>query len=119
VRQAFLNTRRKFGEYKKTVTPARGETVNPLNNPSANEEKNMRKTLSIIVLVLALCCPISAGIIHNPAPAPTPASVVQESADDATLNGEMATPGIMHNPGVSDVLAEAALDLLAVLPTLL
>ena len=81
----------------------------------------MRKTLSVAVLVLALCCPVSAGIIHNPAPEPPPApsSAMQEPMNDATLNGEMHTPGIMHNPSVSDILTETALDLLAVLPALL
>jgi len=44
---------------------------------------------------------------------------MQESADEATLNGEMPTPGEMHTPGLSDILTETALDLLAVLPALL
>lgn len=76
----------------------------------------MRKPLSVAVLVLTFCCPVSAGIIHNPAPEPpppAPASAVQEPTDDATLNGEI------HTPGLSDILTETALDLLAVLPALL
>jgi hypothetical protein len=38
---------------------------------------------------------------------------VQEPTRDATLNGVMPTPG------VSDILTKTALDLLAVLPSLL
>jgi hypothetical protein len=81
----------------------------------------MRKTLSVAVLVLAFCCPVSAGIIHNPAPEPPPAptSPMQEPTNDATLNGEIATPGEMHTPGLSDTLTETAWELLAVLPALL
>lgn len=85
----------------------------------------MRKSLSVAVLVLALCCPVSAGIIHNPAPQPTPASPMQEPTDDVTLNGIMHnpgimhTPGIIHTPGVSESLARLGLDLLAVLPSIL
>jgi hypothetical protein len=79
----------------------------------------MRKPVCVAALMLALCLPALAGEIPNP-PAPQPQGVtVAEPTDDATLNGEMHTPGIIHNPGVSDILAEAALDLLAVLPTLL
>ncbi len=68
----------------------------------------MRKTLSAAVLVLALCCPVAAGIIHNPEPEPSPASATQEP-----LAG-----GDMPN-GAADNLTEIALDLLSVLPSLL
>ncbi len=75
----------------------------------------MRKTLGTALLVVAFYCPVAAGIMHNPAPTPppAPASEVQEPTDDAAVNGEI------HTPGVSDILAETALDLLAVLPALL
>ena len=87
----------------------------------------MRKSLSVTVLVLALCCPVSAGIIHNPAPAPPPPSTspMQEPVDGATVNGEMTTPpGEIHTPGemhtgASGSLAQVALDLLAILPSIL
>lgn len=76
----------------------------------------MRKSLSVVVLVLAFWCPVPAGIMHNPAPAPvqspTPMSAVQEPSDDTTLTGEM------HTPGVSETLAEAVSELMAVLPAL-
>lgn len=79
----------------------------------------MRKTLMTAALLLAFSCPALAGEVHTP-PAPQPQGVtVAEPADGAALNGEMHTPGIIHNPGVSDILAETALDLLAVLPVLL
>jgi hypothetical protein len=82
----------------------------------------MRKTIGVAALMLALCCPTLAGEIPNPpAPQPPPqGSTVEEPAtDDVTLNGEMPTPGIMHTPGVSGSLAQVALDLLAVLPSIL
>jgi hypothetical protein len=44
---------------------------------------------------------------------------VQEPTDDATLNGEMHTPGEIQTPGLSDIRTETALDVLAVLPALL
>lgn len=74
----------------------------------------MRRTLSAAVLVLAFCCPVSAGIIHNPPPAPSPLTeeTVLVTADAETAGEE--TPA----PGVSDTLTEITLDLLAVLPAL-
>lgn len=47
----------------------------------------MRRTLSAVVLVLALFCPVSAGIIHNPAPAPTP---LTQKAVPLTTDAETA-----------------------------
>lgn len=72
----------------------------------------MRKTLGVVALMLALCCPALAGEIPTP-PAPQPASAVQEPTDDATVNG------IIYDPVVTDILTETALDLLAILPALL
>ncbi|HEX6183248.1 MAG TPA: hypothetical protein VFZ44_05005 [Pyrinomonadaceae bacterium] len=80
----------------------------------------MRKTLTTAVLLLSLSCPALAGEMQTPgAPTPPPASPVQVPTNDATLNGEIATPGVMPTPGLSDILTETALDLLAVLPALL
>jgi hypothetical protein len=50
----------------------------------------------------------------QPQPTPTPASATQEPTDGATLNGEMPTP-----PDVSEGLTQIALELLAVLPSIL
>jgi hypothetical protein len=72
----------------------------------------MRKTLGICLLVLLLTGSASAGIMQNGSPVPPPpqpATAVQEP----TLNGEMSTPE------VSDTLTQTALDLLALLPSLL
>ena len=75
----------------------------------------MRKTLMTAALLLALNCPVFAGEIHiPPAPASTPASATQETADGMTLNGEMHTL-----PGASESLTQTVLALLAVLPSLL
>ena len=89
----------------------------------------MRKILGVAVLMLALCCPALAGEMPTPpAPAPPPQGSTVESptTGGVTLNGEIPTPpgeihtpGIMHTPGVSESLAAVALDLLAVLPSIL
>jgi hypothetical protein len=69
--------------------------------------------------VLLLTGSARAGIMPNgatelpPPPPPPPASAVQDPADGATLNGDISTPG------VSDSLTQTALDLLALLPSLL
>ena len=75
----------------------------------------MRRTLSAVVLVLAFCCPVSAGVIHNPPPKLTPLleGPVPETADAETLGAETA------EPGWSDSLLEVTFDLLAVFPALL
>jgi len=68
-------------------------------------------------LLLALSCPALAGEIHTtgaPTPPPPPqTSAMQEPTDDTTLNGEMSTPD------ASGILTQTALDLLALLPSLL
>ena len=76
----------------------------------------MSKAIRASALILLLACSAQAGWMPNGAPAPPPPeppSAVEEPTNDTTLNGEMSTPD------VSDILAEAALDLLAVLPSLL
>jgi hypothetical protein len=72
----------------------------------------MRKTLSVALLVVAFCCPVAAGIIHNPLPepepTPTPTSVVPEPTptDEATTEA-------------TDTLTQIALAVVAsVLPIL-
>lgn len=74
----------------------------------------MRKTVCTALLVLAFCCPVSAGVIHNPPPEPTPVleGVVLETADAETVGTETAAPGM------SDSLTEFTVDLLAFLPAL-
>jgi hypothetical protein len=69
----------------------------------------MRKTVITAALVLAFCCPALAGEMHTPAaPAPPPpASATPEPAGDEI-------PG-----DVPDSLTEIALELLALLPSLL
>jgi hypothetical protein len=74
----------------------------------------MRKTLTAVALLLALSCTAFGGEIQiPPAPAPPSASATQEPTDDATLDGEMPTPG------VTESLTQTVLELLAVLPSLL
>jgi hypothetical protein len=75
----------------------------------------MRKTLSTAVLVLALCCPISAGVIHNPPPEPTP--LVEEVVLEPAYVAETGSTDT-DSPGWSDSLTVITLDLLAVLSAL-
>lgn len=74
----------------------------------------MRKTLGVCLLTLLLTCSASAGIMQNgsPAPPPPPASAVQEPTDEATTAGEIQNDA-------PDSLTRVALDLLALLPSLL
>ena len=74
----------------------------------------MRRTLSAVVLVLAFCCQVSAGVIHNPRPETTPLleGAVLETADVETPGAETA------ESDWSDSLTEVTFDLLAVLPAL-
>lgn len=80
-------------------------------------ERAMRKTLTTGLLLLALSCPALAGEMMTPPapqPSPAPARAVQETADGATLKGEVPTP-----PGLSESLTQIMLELLAVLPAIL
>ena len=74
----------------------------------------MRRTLSAAVLVIAVCCPVSAGIIHNPPPQPTPLleGAVLKMSNVDTVGAETAAPDW------SDSLTKITFDLLAVLPAL-
>jgi hypothetical protein len=68
----------------------------------------MRKIVGIAALMLAICCPTLAGEIPNP-PAPQPqANTVQEPTTDGDIQND-----------VTESLTRIALDLLAVLPSLL
>jgi hypothetical protein len=73
----------------------------------------MRKTLTTAALLLALSCPVWAGIMQTP-PAPQPTPTPESAVQEPTLNGEMPTP-----PDVSESLTQIALELLAVLPSIL
>jgi hypothetical protein len=78
----------------------------------------MRKTLTTAALVLALTGHAWAGIMHTPnspqpQPTPTPESTTQEPANGVTLNGDT------QFPGMSESLTQIALELLAVLPSIL
>lgn len=76
----------------------------------------MSKTIRASVLILLLACSARADWMPNgltAPPPPPPPSAVQEPTEDAALNGEI------HTPGASDILTETALDLFALLPSLL
>jgi hypothetical protein len=80
----------------------------------------MRKILGVCLLVLLLTGSASAGIMPNGSAEPPPptsqsTSAVQEPTD---TDQEPALDGIMPN-GVAESLTQSALDLLAILPSLL
>ena len=75
----------------------------------------MRRTLSAAVLVLAFCCPVSAGVIHNPPPEPTP---LMEGAAPETTDVETAGAETTAESVWSASLTEVTFNLLAVLPAL-
>lgn len=78
----------------------------------------MRKTLTTAVLLLAFSCPALAGEMHtpgSPTPPPTTANATQEPMDAVQ---EPTTGGEIPND-VTDSLTGIALELLAVLPSLL
>ncbi len=67
----------------------------------------MRKTISVAALLLALTCPAYAGDMPNDSPKPQ-ANAIREPTTDGEMQNDAA-----------DRLTEIALDLLAVLPSLL
>ena len=77
----------------------------------------MRKTLGVCLLTLLLTVPASAGLIPNDTPAPPPPSTVQEPTGGEMQNGYIQN-GIMPNEAPNG-LTQIALELLAVLPSLL
>jgi hypothetical protein len=70
----------------------------------------MRKTLGVSLLVLLLSGSVSAGIMPNDIPAPPPPT--QTSATQEPTGGEIPNEA-------TDSLTQTALDLLALLPSLL
>lgn len=81
----------------------------------------MRKSLGTCLLVLLLIGSASAGEMPNFSPAPPPSqatNAVQEPTGGEIPNGEPTAPGEMPNPA-PDSLTQTALDLLAVLSSLL
>jgi hypothetical protein len=73
----------------------------------------MRKTLGVSLLVLLLTGSANAGIMPNDASTPPPPPSQPATADPEPTDAEQA--GEMP----SDVLTQTALDLLALLPSLL
>jgi hypothetical protein len=72
----------------------------------------MRKTLMTVALFLVLSCTALGGEIHTPpAPEPEPAQTQTSTAQEPTATDE--------DSGATNALTTAALDVLAVLPSLL
>lgn len=68
----------------------------------------MRKTISVVALLLALTCPAYAGEIPNFTPAPPQ---FNNAAQEPVTDGDMPNDS-------ADRLTEIAMELLAVLPSL-
>lgn len=78
----------------------------------------MRKTLGVCLLVLILTGSASAGIMGNDTPAPPPpqpATAIQEPTDAV----QEATSAATVEDGTQGSMTQIALELLAVLPSLL
>lgn len=71
----------------------------------------MRRTVQIVALMLALSTSVTAGIMQCPVASPTPEPT-------ASATQEPSVGGIMQND-VAGSLTQTALDLLALLPSLL
>lgn len=80
----------------------------------------MRRTLGVCLLALLLTGSASAGIMQNgsPTPPPEPATATQEPTGGEMQNAQPTLNGYIPN-GVADSLTQTALELLAVLPSLL
>ncbi len=72
----------------------------------------MRRTLTIAALVLALSCPVFAGEMHTPAPAPPPPNTIQ--AEPVT-----AGEGETEATEAADCLTETMVSLLETVLALL
>jgi hypothetical protein len=72
----------------------------------------MRKTLTTVALLLALSCTAFGGEIHIP-PAPT-----SEPPQTQTITAQEPTT-TEEDGGATDTLTQTAMELLAVLPSLL
>lgn len=70
----------------------------------------MRKTISVAALLLALTCSAYAGEIQNDSPKPS-SNAAQEPTDE-NANGDIQN-------GMTDAVIQTAIDLFAVLPSLL
>ncbi len=77
----------------------------------------MRKSLTVSVLVLALCCPAFAGDMLCPpvtTPTPQPATLTQESAVEVEIQSLQTTDG-ENDVNLTNNFIEAVLNLLSLL----
>ena len=78
----------------------------------------MRKSLGVCLLVLLLTGSAGAGEIPNDKPAAPPSQQTSATEEPTNAANEPTANGIMPN-GVADSLTQTALELLALLPSLL
>jgi hypothetical protein len=106
-----------FWEAQQSRRSFRDAAANSMN-PHKREETEMRKAISVLVLVLALACSTYAGEMPNGTPAPPPsqpATVVQGPTTDDEISTGAAAPaadGIIQN-GAAFTFAQVLLNLLA------
>lgn len=81
----------------------------------------MSKPIQTSVLILLLACSAQAGHMQNdaPAPAPQPATAIQEPTSAAQEPATQATTEDGTQGTFQSTLTQTALDLLVILPSLL
>jgi hypothetical protein len=79
----------------------------------------MGKAIRASVLILLLACSAQAGYMQNDKPAPPPPPPTTSAAQEPTEATQDQAAGGELPDGLSDSLMQTALDLLALLPTLL
>jgi len=81
--------------------------------------KSSRKSLCVLVLVLALTSSAFAGDIHHPlAPPPPPSPTSNRIIHTGVTGGEIPTGEDVSTPEATDTIMEAALNLLQNILTL-
>lgn len=78
----------------------------------------MTKVIRASVLMFLLTCTAQAGIMQNDAPAPPPPQPASRVQEPTNSSQETSANGIMQNDAPGG-LTQIALELLAILPSLL
>lgn len=78
----------------------------------------MGRAARSLTLILLLACPAQAGYMQNEKPAPPPSRPVRAAQEPTDTFREPTSDGFVQNK-TADALTRFALDVLAVLPSLL
>jgi hypothetical protein len=80
--------------------------------------RNYRKVVATLVLALTLSMSAFAGEIHTNVTSPTPTPAANGEMHTGVTNGEIQTGEAVSTPEATDIMTEAALNLLQSLLTL-